>query len=290
MQRLILFLAVSLLLMSSARAEAPSDPILPAATTATTEPPTPIQDNSFLVEEAYNQEDGVIQHISFVQPLSTGDWAYTQTDEWPLRSLKHQLSLTVGLNHAATYGQSGPGWGDTAINYRYQLVGSGETRLAIAPRISLLAPTGDSTVGRGYGGWGLQTNVPVSFQHNSHLVTHWNAGLTWIPSQQNALHQHATALNPNLGQSTVWLVKPRFNALCEVVWSYNAVVTGPDQIARTNNVYISPGIRWAQNFKNGLQIVPGVAVPFGFADAQHQKGVILYLSFEHGFRPAHSRQ
>ena len=28
----------------------------------------PIQDNSFLVEEAYNQEDGVIQHISFVAP------------------------------------------------------------------------------------------------------------------------------------------------------------------------------------------------------------------------------
>lgn len=232
----------------------------------------------------------MIQHISFVQPQSTGDWIYTQTDEWPLRSLKHQLSLTMGLNHAATYGQSGPGWGDTAINYRYQLVGSGETRLAIAPRISLLAPTGDSTVGRGYGGWGLQTNLPVSFQHNSHLVTHWNAGLTWIPSQQNALHQHANALNPNLGQSTVWLIKPRFNALCEVVWSYNAVVTGPNQTARTNNVYISPGIRWAYNFKNGLQIVPGVAIPFGFVDVQHQTGVILYLSFEHGFRPAHSRQ
>ena len=47
---------------------------------------SPIQDNSFLVEEAYNQEDGVIQHISLFQRLSTGDWAFTQTDEWPLRS------------------------------------------------------------------------------------------------------------------------------------------------------------------------------------------------------------
>lgn len=25
---------------------------------------SPIQDNSFLIEEAYNQEDGVVQHIS----------------------------------------------------------------------------------------------------------------------------------------------------------------------------------------------------------------------------------
>jgi len=41
----------------------------------------------------------VIQHISFVGPLSTGDWVYTQTDEWPLRSLKHQLSLTLSFNH-----------------------------------------------------------------------------------------------------------------------------------------------------------------------------------------------
>ncbi len=32
----------------------------------------PIQDNSFLLEEAYNQEDGVIQHISYfrIEPQS----------------------------------------------------------------------------------------------------------------------------------------------------------------------------------------------------------------------------
>jgi len=248
----------------------------------------PIQDNSFLIEEAYNQEDGVIQHISFVQPTSTGDWVYTQTDEWPLRSLKHQLSLTVGLNHSSAYAHSGPGWGDTAVNYRYQLAGSGETRLAVAPRLSLLLPTGDSSLGRGYGGWGLQANFPISIQHNRYLVTHWNAGVTWIPSAQNGLGQHATALNPNLGQSTVWLVKPRFNVLCEVAWSSNSVVTGPQRTFRMQSLYVSPGVRWAYNFKSGLQIVPGVGVPFGFMSVQQQKGVIFYLSFEHGFKPAHS--
>jgi len=253
------------------------------------EPAGPIQDNSFLVEEAYNQEDGVIQHISFVQPMSTGDWVYTQTDEWPLRSLRHQLSVTVGVNHASAYRDSGPGWGDTAINYRYQLVGSGESRLAIAPRASMLLPSGNSSLGRGYGGWGLQTNFPVSIQHNRYLVTHWNAGLTWIPAEQNAAHQHATALNPNLGQSTVWLVRPGFNALCEVVWSLNAAVVGSHLTSRAQSVYISPGVRWAYNFKSGLQIVPGIGVPFGFMSVQGQKGVIFYLSFEHGFRAAHSR-
>jgi hypothetical protein len=290
MRSLLSLLSVLIFLPFPGFAEtSPPTALTPTAATPAPEAPMPIQDNSFLVEEAYNQEDGVIQHISFVQPLSTGDWVYTQTDEWPLRSLKHQLSLTFGLNRAAAYRLSGPGWGDTALNYRYQLAGSGETRLAIAPRFSLLAPTGDSAVGRGYGGWGLQTNLPISIQHNRYLVTHWNAGLTWIPSQQNSLHQRATALNPNLGQSTVWLMKPRFNALCEVVWSSNTVVTGPHRTSSMNSVYVSPGIRWAYNFKNGLQIVPGLAIPFGFMGVQHQKGAIFYLSFEHGFRPAHSR-
>src|SRR3954466_5210234 len=66
----------------------------------TTEAPS-IQDNSFLIEEAYNQEDGVVQHITSFQRLTTSrDWVYTLTDEWPLRSIKHQLSLTLAGTHA----------------------------------------------------------------------------------------------------------------------------------------------------------------------------------------------
>ena len=44
-----------------------------------------IQDNSFLVEEAYNQEFGVVQHISgFTRFWDSKDWAYTFTQEWPV--------------------------------------------------------------------------------------------------------------------------------------------------------------------------------------------------------------
>ena len=219
------------------------------------------------MEEAYNQEDGVIQHISFVEPLSTGDWVYTQTDEWPLRSLKHQLSLTLGFNHAADYSASGPGWGDTAINYRYQLVGSGETRVAIAPRLSLLLPTGDSTLGRGSGGWGLQTNLPVSIQHNRYLVTHWNAGAHVDSGGAECAAPDGHRAEPKSRTIDGVAGKARFNALCEVVWSSNAIVASPNHTVRVQIIYISPGIRWAYNFRNGLQIVPGVAVPFGIGPA-----------------------
>ncbi len=290
----LLLLLVAAVFAAPANAESNPSAISPDAAplsgqTAAAKPEPPIQDNSFLVEEAYNQEDGVIQHISFVQLLGSGDMVYTQTDEWPLRSLKHQLSVTASVNESGNYRQAGPGWGDTAINYRYQLVGSGETRLAISPRLSMLLPTGNSGAGRGYGDWGLQTNLPISFQVNRWLVTHWNAGVTWIPSAQDAQQQHAALVNPNLAQSTVWLVKPRFNALCEVVWASNASVIAPQRTTRQQSLFISPGVRWAYNFKSGLQIVPGVALPIGVAESARQRGAILYLSFEHPFALAHSK-
>ena len=249
---------------------------------------SPIQDNSFLIEEAYNQEDGVVQHISFFQRLNSGDWAFTQTDEWPLRCQNHQLSLTLVGTHSANF--SGAGWGDTFINYRYQLVGSGDTRLAIAPRFSLLLPTGSAANRRGMGGAGMQVNLPVSFQLNKRLVTHWNAGTTWVPRAQNQFHQTAGSLGANLGQSVVWLASNRFNALLETAWTSTPQVAGPGVTTPQHNLYISPGVRWAHNLRNGLQIVPGIGVPVGVGAASGQVGMIFYLSFEHALELAHSKR
>jgi len=252
--------------------------------------PPPIQDNSFLIEEAYNQEDGVIQHISTFQKVTnTGQWAYTQTDEWPLRSLKHQLSLTLSGTHSADFAGSGAGWGDTTLNYRYQLVGSGETKLAVAPRVSLLLPSGNPLLGRGYGGLGLQTNLPISIQHSKHWVTHWNAGATWVPRARNEYDQSASAAAVNLGQSTVWLATPRVNFLVETLWTTAQQVVGPGRTAWSQDLYLSPGIRWAYNFRSGLQIVPGIGVPLGLGPCAGEKGIFLYLSFEHPFALSHSR-
>lgn len=250
---------------------------------------SPIQDNSFLVEEAYNQEDGVVQHISFFQKQATsGDWLYTETDEWPLRTVKHQLSFTFQGAHSGSLASSGIG--DTAINYRYQLVGSGEAKIAVAPRLSLLLPTGDHTRGLGYGGTGLQTNLPVSIQHNRRLTTHWNAGATWIPHARDAGGKRAGIVGVNLGQSFVWSASNRFNALLETIWGNSQTVVGAGKTQWQQTLFVSPGIRWAYNLNHGLQVVPGVAVPMGVRPSAGQKGVILYLSFEHPLAQAHSRQ
>jgi hypothetical protein len=254
------------------------------------EPLPPIQDNSFLVEEAYNQEDRIIQHISTFERLANSrDWVYTQTDEWPLRSYKHQLSVTLAATHAGSFAGSGAGWGDAGVNYRYQLAGSGKTKLAIAPRMTILFPTGSHVYGRGSGGLGLQTNLPISIQHAAHWVTHWNAGATWVPHALDQAHAAASTIGVNLGQSVVWLAKPRLNVLLETLWTSSERVISPHGTTRSRDLYMSPGMRWAYNLNHGLQVVPGVAVPIGVGPSAGDKGVIFYLSFEHPFGLSHSR-
>lgn len=240
----------------------------------------PIQDNSFLVEEAYNQEAGVIQHIStFTRFWSSGDWAYTFTQEWPAPGRpRHQLSYSLAVLSPET---SGAGFGDTMLNYRYQLVGNGETRLAFAPRVSLIAPTGSVPMGRGFGGYGAQINLPLSAVLTPRLVTHWNLGTTLIPSARNAHGQRAMTTGYNFGQSVVWLARPRFNVLLESVFGGSEAVAGEGKTQRSHTALISPGVRWAYNLKSGLQIVPGIGVPIGVGPSAGERGFFVYLSFEH---------
>ena len=245
--------------------------------------PPPIADNSFLMEEAYNQERGVVQHISAFQLFRGADsWAYTFTQEWPLFGRTHQLSFTVPIQRMQNGSSVATGIGDVAMNYRYQLAG-GE-RLSIAPRLSLLLPTGRAKADLGAGALGVQVNVPASVVVASRLVTHWNAGGTVTPSAENAVGDKATTVAYNLGASVVWLTRPTFNALLEIVWTRKEAVTGAGRTAASDGLSISPGIRWAYNFSSGLQIVPGIAFPIGLGPSAGDDAVLLYLSFEHPFR------
>ena len=243
---------------------------------------TPIADNSFLIEEAYNQEAGVVQHIStFARPEGGGAWAYSFTQEWPFRGQAHQLSYTVPVLQETG---NGTGVGDVALNYRYQLVADGDDGLHLAPRLSLLLPTGSEDRGRGAGGMGIQTNLPLSLRPRPWLALHGNAGLTWTPSARNATGQTARTIDLNVGGSAIWLLRPNFNLMLELLWLSTEDVVGPDLRSREDAVFLNPGLRWAFNFPSGLQIVPGAAYTFGLTDAAGDDALFLYLSFEHPFR------
>lgn len=242
----------------------------------------PIEDNSFLMEEAYNQEAGVVQHIStFVLQRETRAWIYAFTQEWPLFSQRHQLSYTVPFISAGR--GTGSGFGDVAIHYRYQLADGTRSGILVAPRLSLLLPTGDERRGRGVGGTALQFNLPISVEHSPRFVTHWNAGATFTPSARNEIGDEATTRGYNLGGSMIWLAHSALNAMLEVVWARGEAVSGPSERFSYRAFYISPGVRGAIDFPSGLQIVPGIAVPIGIGPSRGDRQLFFYLSFEHPF-------
>ena len=85
---------------------------------AAAQEPKGIQDNSFLIEESYNQEAGVVQEINFFTwSPSTHSWLYSFTNEWPVTGIKHQFSYTLTGLHSGDFGGSGAGVGD----YRAEL-------------------------------------------------------------------------------------------------------------------------------------------------------------------------
>jgi hypothetical protein len=244
--------------------------------------PAPIADNSFLIEEAYNQEPGVVQHIStLARPDGGGAWAYALTQEWPFRGSAHQLSYGLPLLHADS---EGTGFGDIALNYRYQLLARGQDGIHLAPRLSVLLPVGNERRGRGAGGLGLQTNLPLSLRPRSWLALHANAGLTWTPRARNAAGDVARTIGTNVGGSAIWLARPRFNVLLELLWLGTEEVVAPGQRERQNALYLNPGIRWAYDFASGLQIVPGAAYTVSLTDQGGPDALFFYLSFEHPFR------
>jgi Putative MetA-pathway of phenol degradation len=240
-----------------------------------------IQDNSFLIEEAYNQEAGVVQHISAFQRNDGGDWGYSFTQEWPLGGIRHQLSYTVPIEHADGLGT---GFGDIGLNYRYQLAGHPDARTVMAPRFTVLLPTGNEDRDRGAGGIGFQGNFPLTLILGDRLATHWNAGATVTPSARNALGNQATTADFNLGASAIWLVRPSVNLVLEAIWLSAESVIGEGTSRREDTTLLNPGLRAAFDFAGGLQIVPGVAYTIGISPDEAQDGLFVYLSFEHAFK------
>lgn len=219
--------------------------------------PAPIRDNSFLIEEAYNQDRGVVQHISTFADRRDGLWAFTLTDEWPLHDVRNQMSVGLELGDFGT----GATTGNLAFNYRHQLVGNPEAAVIFSPRISLLGDLGSAAQTP----FALQVNLPLTAVATGAIVTHWNAGVT-LGAGPATVHA---------GASAVWLAVPWMNLLVEGVY-FGASGEVP-------NFVVSPGVRWAVNL-GSVQVVPGVALPVNLSDSSDDQ-LFLYLSVEHPFGP-----
>ena len=241
----------------------------PVDSSATEKPQ--IQDNSFLVEEAYNQEAGVVQHISTLQKRrGSRDFDFAFTQEWPFGSILHQVSYDIPVLRIG----SRTGIGDVSVNYRYQLAGDGSSQLAVAPRLSLILPTGDWKKGFGSGGLGMEVNFPVSYVISPLVVSHSNLGALAIPSPESEIGNSEGLWEWTAAQSLILTASSKIQPMLEAVYS-NGTET---------SFVVAPGLRSAINFPSGLQIVPGFSMPIGIGPSSGERGFFFYLSFEHPFK------
>lgn len=249
-----------------------------------TEPASNIEDNSFLVEEAFNQDEHVVQHIfnAVYVKAPQENLALSFTQEWPLFSMTHQISYTIP--YAFINSNVVSGFGDVLINYRYQLLKQ-EQWVAIAPRLSIILATGNADQGLGAGVVGWQTNIAASKQLSKSFITHVNAGMTLFPHVRSTdalgYEVRRTLTSYNLGSSIIWLAYPDINFMLEVVENYSSEIND-GRIDRSSEFIVNPGLRFAVNVQE-LQIVPGFGVPVRVSQGETHIGAFLYLSFEHPF-------
>ena len=267
-QTAVLVLAV-LTLASVARAQS-----------STTSAPRPfeISDNSFLVEEAFNQEPGIFQNI-FTATRGGGVWIPAFTQEWPISSQTHQFSYTLSWYA----GEGSNGFGDTLINYRYQALTEGPGRPAFAPRLSIVVPTGSFERGLGAGTTGMQFNLPFSKQMGD-FSWHWNAGLTWFPQMEGTTDAPGTVSieSPFLAGSGIYRLRPMFHVMLETVANFEEF---PDAGGTTRErlFTLSPGVRGGWNVGDA-QVIVGLAVPTTWLDGRADRAAFLYFSYELPFK------
>ncbi len=233
--------------------------------------PFEILDNSFFVEEAFNQEAGIFQSIFGVH-ADNGEWEAGVTQEWPLFSQTHQLSYTLPFGTAG----DAIGVGDAALNYRLQAWLETASRPAFSPRLSLLVPSGNSSRGLGNGNVGWQVNLPFSKQFNDTYL-HWNAGFTHLPSAKDGSGEY-NLFTPQLAASAIWRAKPMFNLMLESVVAWEESVDGTTT-RRDAVLTISPGFRTGWDAGDAQTIV-GFALPASFSSGSNSLGVFGYFSYE----------
>jgi hypothetical protein len=248
-----------------------------------------IEDNSFLIEEAYNQEAGVVQHI--FNAVYTNDsrhrgWSFSFTQEWPIFSQDHQFSYTIPSYRIVEGADRVYGVGDILLNYRYQALAEGEVLPAFAPRFSLILPTGSRDRGTGNNVVGYQWNLPFSKKVASRFAMHANFGLTYLPHVRapmaaGQLSPRRSLVSYNVGASGIFALLPRLHLRLEWVGSFEESINDAGRSERAFKPTISPGLRAAVINEEKLQVVVGAAAPVGLNRKADNHGAFLYLSIEH---------
>ena len=245
--------------------------VAPAHSQSTRESRRPfeITDNSFLVEEAFNQEAGIFQNILLIQRPRARAWSFEFTQEWPLGGERHQLSYTVPVEAIKDSGADSydVDRGTIALHYRLQLQSEAPGQPAVSPRLSLLIPNFPESDAQ----FGIQVNLPASKQFNDFYV-HANAGYTI----DGIASEPGTAGRASAAGSLIYRALPMVHLMLESVFR-------AEEYGSEHSMLIAPGFRAGWNFGN-RQWVLGAAVPIGVLEQDGATALLLYFSYELPFK------
>ena len=170
-------------------------------------------------------------------------------------------AVIAGGGGGIAFAQLARGPGDVHL---FTALGNGDAPLHVAPRLSLVLPTGSEEDGRGSGSLGVEGNLPVSLVASDAFAFHTNTGF--------ALDGESGVVDARLGASGILRVRRWVNFMLETVWSSE----------EEDVVFLNPGVRWAFDLVEGLQVVPGLAYTVAVGDGGSD-ALFLYLSLEHPF-------
>jgi len=230
-----------------------------------------ILDNSFFIEEAFNQERGIFQNILSWTRDRTGEWSGNFTQEWPAPAMINQLSFTIPF----AGGEFPAHFGGVLLNYRCQVFQESARLPAFSPRLSVILPTGRSLDATDRPG--LQFNLPMSKQVGNFYV-HLNAGSTWLQGVPAVGDLTTNLMSPAFGGSVIWNTRPYINLMLESVLTFQDQRFG-DQ-GRQKVATISPGVRGGWTMSDS-QVILGAAVPVTYVDDEPwTTAVLMYFSYE----------
>ena len=269
--------------------EVKNENITPSEVNSETEKPENkkpvIEDNSFFIEEAHNQEAGVVQFINscIIEP---GKLTYNFANEIPLRGTKHQISYAISYASVSDSGINTHGFKELMLNYRYELLGE-DKLVQCTPRISLIVPTGNM----GEDAWGGQTNVSFSKDISHCFVVHANLGATYKSTVKKTIFDiydnriHIVKRNLysyNVGASSIFMVRRNFHLMLEGVENFTSEINEEGKVEHIAQTILSPGFRIAFDIGNA-QIVPGFCLPLTFSNEKPGTAAFFYLSIETDF-------
>ena len=211
--------------------------------------------NGFFVEEAYNQEAGVLQQFAHYTAGRDGHWLLRLEQEWPIFSERHQLDLELGIDDVRLQ--------SFGLGYRFMLLGGEDEPLTITPGV-------EATLSRDAKPE-YEAALPVSFAFAEGWTSNSSVGVSFTPGEDE--------VGFTAGEGVMRRVGSSLNLLVEALYSTDESPIPGDETE--GSVFVIPGFQYAFDLSPRVQLVPGVAMPIGVGKANGERGVLLYLSIEH---------